>query len=85
MGNVARTTAFYSFVRDSWFREKSRPKLSSKRHKNISKTLDLMGVLHYNEYDEDIDVAIVLKLDSEWNRPADKGYGTEIKRKVAVE
>jgi len=85
LGNVARTTAFYSFLRDSWFREKSRPKLSSERHKNISKTLDLMGVLHYNEHDEDIDVAIVLKLDSEWTHTADKGYGAETKRKVAVE
>jgi len=85
LGNVARTTTFYSFLRDSWFREKSRPKMSSARHKNISKTLDLMGVLHYNEHDEDIDVAIVLKLDSEWTHTADNGYGTEIKRKVAVE
>lgn len=78
-------TTFYSFLRDSWFQEKSRPKISSARHKNISKTLDLMGVQHFNEHDEDIDVAIVLKLDSEWTHTADKGKGTEIKRKVAVE
>lgn len=50
-----------TFLQDKWTQEKARRKTSSARHRAISQTLDFMRVKHYNEHDEDIDVAIVLK------------------------
>jgi len=52
---------FRSFLEEKWNLEKSRRKRSSARHKSLSQTLDWMGIAHYNEHEEDIDVAIVLK------------------------
>mmetsp|Transcript_1144 Transcript_1144/g.1555 ORF Transcript_1144/g.1555 Transcript_1144/m.1555 type:complete len:708 (-) Transcript_1144:146-2269(-) len=79
---------FYSFLKDSWDHEKSRHKTSSARHTALSETLDFMGVKHYNEHDEDIDVAIVLQTGSKWlhmtSKDDDGGCG-ESERKVAVE
>jgi len=57
---------FRSFLRDKWNIEKARLKISSFRHRALSETLELMGIAHYNEHDEDIDVAIVLKEDASW-------------------
>lgn len=65
--------------------EKSRRKVSSARHKALSQTLDFMGVSHYNEHDEDIDVAIVLKPQSKWLHAATKCDGSENQTRVAVE
>ena len=59
------------YLRDKWNLEKSRTKLSSARHKSLSQTLSLMGVRHFNEHDEDIDVAIVLKGDATWTHQTD--------------
>jgi hypothetical protein len=59
-------TWFKEYLQKQWSIEKSRPKISSARHLSISKTLQLMGVAHYNEHDEDIDVAIVLKAGANW-------------------
>ena len=63
---VAIPTWFREYLQKQWSIEKSRPKISSARHLSISKTLNLMGVAHYNEHDEDIDVAIVLKAGANW-------------------
>ena len=57
---------FRDFLKEKWSAEKARQKTSSARHRSLSKTLDLMGVAHFNEHDEDIDVAIVLKEHSSW-------------------
>jgi len=83
---------FESFLRQRWCEEKDRKKTSSARHKSLSNTLKLMGVRHLNEHDEDIDVAIVLKSDSEWTHSAQKIDGDILRgadngthRKVAVE
>ena len=43
-----------------------------------------MGVAHYNEHDEDIDVAIVLKRQASWAHQTDDGDSSNAK-KVAVE
>jgi hypothetical protein len=75
---------FREYLEDRWLVEKSRTKLSSARHRSLSQTLNLMGVSHYNEHDEDIDVAIVLKQKASWTHettPAERGRGI----KVAVE
>lgn len=56
----------FRFLKNTWKKEKKRNKSSSARHKALSDTLNLMGVRHLNEHIEDIDVAIVLKLDSKW-------------------
>ena len=61
-------SAFIDFLRLRWRKEKLRLKTSSERHIALSKTLDLMGVAHINEHDEDIDVAIILKNDSLWTQ-----------------
>lgn len=63
---AAIPTWFREYLQKQWSIEKSRPKISSARHISISKTLNLMGVAHYNEHDEDIDVAIVLKAGANW-------------------
>jgi hypothetical protein len=75
---------FREYLQDRWLVEKARTKMSSARHQSLSQTLNLMGVAHYNEHDEDIDVAIVLKRQASWTHqttPAESGKGV----KVAVE
>jgi len=75
---------FRDYLQDKWVVEKARSKLSSARHRSLSQVLNLMGVAHYNEHDEDIDVAIVLKLQASWTHettPVESGRGV----RVAVE
>lgn len=79
------TEEFTSFFRLIWDKEKARRKASSARHKALSQTLDFMGVLHYNEHDEDIDVAIVLKTESKWLHTASKCDNPDYDTRVAVE
>ena len=76
---------FRQFLSDSWSVEKSRRKISSARHKSLSQTLDLMGITHYNEHDEDIDVAIILKSDARWTSESHRGDHTRATAKIAVE
>ena len=59
---------FIEFLQQRWKKEKLRLKTSSDRHIALSKTLELMGVAHRNEHDEDIDVAIILKSHSQWTK-----------------
>ena len=75
---------YSEMLKDLWSQEKARPKRSSARHESISETLNFMGVAHFNEHDEDIDVAIVLKQNSEWTHTAVISNG-ENQKKVAVE
>jgi len=75
---------FCNLLEERWANEKARAKVSSARHRAISETLDLMGVAHYNEHDEDIDVAIVLKENSSWTHDSVKGSISHNNR-VAVE
>jgi hypothetical protein len=82
VANVPRW--FYDDLRSKWFDEKSRTKISSSRHKSLSKLLDLMGVTHCNEHDEDIDVAIVLKPQASWTHETESD-GNSGGVKVAVE
>ncbi|KAL9183967.1 hypothetical protein ACHAXT_002053 [Thalassiosira profunda] len=81
--------SFSSFLERKWNAEKSRDKRSSNRHRLISQTLNLMRVAHRNEYDEDVDVAIVLDEDSAWTHMAQDDFDidqVEVARlKVAVE
>jgi hypothetical protein len=44
-----------------------------------------MGVAHYNEHDEDIDVAIVLRDDSAWTSQASRSDHNSARLKIAVE
>jgi hypothetical protein len=79
---------FRNYLEEKWKLEKSRLKQSSSRHRAISQTLDLMKVAHRNEYDEDVDVAIVLEENSVWTHTAQSnfdGLTEEGHRKVAVE
>lgn len=73
------------FMKNVWYQEKSRHKSSSARHRALSQTLDFMGVKHYNEHDEDIDLAIVLKNESKWTMTAEHGDVEASTQKVAVE
>jgi hypothetical protein len=57
---------FVTYLREKWSLEKARDKLSSARHRSLSNTLQLMGVDHINEHDEDIDVAIILQPNAAW-------------------
>jgi RAP domain len=57
---------FVDYLNDKWTQEKARDKLSSARHRQLSSTLQLMGIDHINESDEDIDVAIILKPNANW-------------------
>mmetsp|Transcript_4657 Transcript_4657/g.11852 ORF Transcript_4657/g.11852 Transcript_4657/m.11852 type:complete len:1143 (-) Transcript_4657:429-3857(-) len=57
---------FVEYLSDKWTQEKARDKLSSARHKQLSSLLQLMGIDHVNESDEDIDVAIILKPNANW-------------------
>jgi hypothetical protein len=75
---------FRAALSEKWNLEKSTKKLSSARHKSISQLLDLMGVGHYNEHDEDIDLAIVLKCQASWAHQTALGERTDA-MKVAVE
>lgn len=63
---------FRDCLRDKWYIEKSRPKISSARHLSLSETLNFMGVAHMNEHDEDIDVAIILKPNACWTHDTEK-------------
>jgi len=78
---------FSQYLEEKWNIEKSRSKQSSSRHRAISQLLDLMRVAHRNEYDEDVDVAIVLEQDSAWTHTAQKDFdvNNEGHWKVAVE
>lgn len=66
---------FVSFLKEKWSVEKSRLKLSSARHQSLSTTLQLMGVEHINEHDEDIDVAIILQPNAQWVHETDMDEG----------
>ena len=65
-------TEFSQYLEEKWNIEKSRSKTSSSRHRAISQTLSLMRVAHRNEYDEDVDVAIVLDSNSAWTHMAEE-------------
>lgn len=77
-------TWFADYLKDKWTLEKARGKLSSARHKSLSQTLNLMGVRHFNEHDEDIDVAIVLKRDASWTHETDNDDDNNLGRQVSV-
>ena len=83
------TNDFRTYLEVKWNMEKSRSKQSSSRHKAMSQTLSLMKVAHRNEYDEDVDVAIVLEEDSAWTHTAVQDFDTDNSskrwKKVAVE
>lgn len=51
---------FKKWLKEKWREEKARMKTSSARHRALSETLNFMGIPHFNEHDEDIDVAIIL-------------------------
>jgi len=77
---------FSQYLEKKWNEEKGRLKQSSSRHKAISQTLNLMKVAHRNEYDEDVDVAIVLEENSAWTHTAQDNFDViEGRMKVAVE
>jgi hypothetical protein len=75
---------FRDYLQEKWSLEKTRHKKSSARHRSLSDTLNLMNVAHYNEHDEDIDVAIVLREDASWTHQTRRG-ATAGRTKVAVE
>lgn len=76
---------FTEYLKQKWALEKARGKLSSARHRSLSQCLNLMGVDHYNEHDEDIDVAIVLKRDAAWTHETQDEKEELEKVSVAVE
>ena len=65
---------FVDYLREKWRIEKARGKQSSARHRSLSQTLSFMGVSHYNEHDEDIDVAIVLKDGATWTHETESNH-----------
>lgn len=71
---------YRDYLLENWINEKSRIKTSSARHKALSQTLSLMRVAHYNEHDEDIDVAIVLK-DSSSSTPTTSSARSSLQKK----
>jgi hypothetical protein len=75
---------FRDFLKDKWSVEKARQKNSSARHRSLSQTLDSMGVAHFNEHVEDIDVAIVLKNQSSWTSTAVKSNHQHSHLKVGM-
>ena len=75
----------FQFLKKMWYREKTRHKTSSARHRSLSDTLNFMGVKHYNEHDEDIDLALVLKTESKWTNAADLIDTEDCAQRVAVE
>jgi hypothetical protein len=62
---------FVTYLKEQWSLEKARLKISSARHQSLSATLQLMGVDHINEHDEDIDVAIILQPNAVWIHETD--------------
>jgi hypothetical protein len=76
---------FSEYLREKWSLEKARDKMSSARHRALSQTLLFMGVDHYNEHDEDIDVAIVLKGNAEWTHETKGADAMADRVSVAVE
>lgn len=80
---------FSAYLQDKWRAEKARPKVSSARHRALSQALTSMGVVHKNEHDEDIDVAIVLKPNAAWSHESlgreDAEAGTSDGVRLAVE
>jgi len=83
---------FVSYLKGKWSLEKARDKISSARHQSLSSTLQLMGVDHINEHDEDIDVAIILQPNAVWvhqtdmdDEMSDLGIDEENHISVAVE
>lgn len=76
---------FRDYLGDKWNIEKSKKKISSARHKSISDVLDFMGIAHFNEHDEDIDVAIVLKHQASWAHQTESAGNGGGSMKVAVE
>jgi hypothetical protein len=77
---------FSEYLEDKWTLEKARDKLtSSARHRALSQTLHFMGVEHYNEHDEDIGVAIVLKGNAVWTHETDTSEEAGDRVLVAVE
>mmetsp|Transcript_5074 Transcript_5074/g.14727 ORF Transcript_5074/g.14727 Transcript_5074/m.14727 type:complete len:989 (+) Transcript_5074:265-3231(+) len=81
---------FVSYLKEKWSLEKARLKLSSARHQALSSTLDLMGVDHVNEHEEDIDVAIILQPNAVWVHETDmdedniSDLGTDADERVSV-
>jgi hypothetical protein len=76
----------YQFLKRMWNQEKARQKSSSARHRALSQTLNFMGVKHYNEHDEDVDMALVLKMDTKWTHSAEHSNSNIGNRqRVAVE
>ncbi|GMH58626.1 hypothetical protein TrST_g7219 [Triparma strigata] len=57
---VEVSPAFEKRMEKEWRREKERAKKSSNRHMELSKVLKLMRIAHTNEYEDDIDVSILL-------------------------
>lgn len=76
---------FAEYLESRWTLEKGKVKHSSARHRSLSQTLDLMGVRHYNEHDEDIDVAIILKDDASWTHETDSAEKSQKRKSIAVE
>jgi len=76
---------FADYLKEKWSLEKARDKQSSARHRSLSQTLNLMGVRHFNEHDEDIDVAIVLKDDALWTHETETDGTSRNRVSVAVE
>ena len=76
---------FREYLEDRWIAEKEKNKVSSSRHRSISQLLTLMGVAHFNEHDEDIDVALVLKPNATWTHQSQDGEQAIASKKVAVE
>jgi hypothetical protein len=76
---------FSEYLEGKWTLEKARDKLSSARHRSLSQCLHFMGVDHYNEHDEDIDVAIVLKRDAAWTHETQDDEDAIESVSVAVE
>jgi len=85
-GAVSRVPKWFrDYLSDKWNLEKSTKKISSARHKSISDVLNLMGIAHFNEHDEDIDVAIVLKHQASWAHQTENTGNGGDSMKVAVE
>ncbi|KAL3791394.1 hypothetical protein ACHAWO_005018 [Cyclotella atomus] len=79
---------FSKYLERKWNNEKDRTKKSSSRHKAISKTLELLGIAHENEYQEDVDVAIALSDTTSFTSQAQmpmSALGGDNEHKIAVE
>ncbi|CAJ1948349.1 unnamed protein product [Cylindrotheca closterium] len=78
-------TWFSKYLEKKWTLEKAKLKISSARHRSISQCLQLMGVDHRNEHDEDIDVAIVVKQNALWTHETQAEGQSEDDLSLAVE